>query len=296
MNYIEYMNQFTVSGEVKSKIFIKLNRQKEQTKIQDVGLVDSTPQKVNTFKLHPKRWISAFVSLILVICFIPTVYLLSKHNLGVDLESMAPSIYELYPNTGNFSFAKIKISSVYDDEYYDEGYTESGGLINYYLVMECVIEEDFYGVQESGTTIYIPVILSSSIITYHNGGDFKYADRYEESTHYAYYEKSELTEWLTGYDCILAYFRTHESVKLKVKDDPAEEIVTFYNMTDNCMPKYASIIPIKNNKVDLENRYYNKASGYTYEMHEDYINFITDGMSLDTVSENIRRLANGKTN
>lgn len=255
----------------------------------------STQRKANTFKLHPKRWIAVFASLLLVVCLTPVVFILSKNGSEVDIDR-APSIYELYSNTGYYSFAKLKVSSIYEDEYYYDGYTESGGLIRYYLVMECVIEEDFYGVQESGTTIYMPIILSSTSITYYYDDVSKPTDRYEESTSEAYYEKSELAEWFNEYDFILAYFRTQESQQLKRKDDPDKEKITFYNITNHCMPKFDSIIPVKDNKVDLENRYYEKDSGYTYEIYTDYTDYITDGMSLDVVSENIRRLATKNAN
>lgn len=201
-------------------------------------------------------------------------------------------IYELYPNTGYHSFAKLKISSIYDDEYSEGGYTNSGGYIVYSLVIECVIEEDFYGVREHGMTIYMPLVLSSTSITYHYDEEDPKSDTYyEESKSETYYEKSELIEWLTEYDYLLAYFKTWESKQLNRKDDPAKEKITFYNMTDNCTTKYDSIIPVKDNKIDLENRYYNKASGYTYDLHGDYTKFLTDGMSLDTASENLRKLA-----
>ena len=187
-----------------------------------------------------KRFFAVFALLMLFTFAFSSVACSTNHSTNTDVEdtNRAPSVYELYSNTGNFSFAKLKISSIYENEYYDEAYTQSGGLITNYLVVECIIEEDFYGVQESGKTIYMPIIISSTTITYQYDDAVKPTDRYEKSISNTYYDKSEITEWLTGYDCILAYFRTHESIQLKRKDDPAKEIVTFYNITDNCMQKY----------------------------------------------------------
>lgn len=199
------------------------------------------------------------------------------------------SIYELYSNTGSYSFAKLKISSI--DEYYDEVYTFKGGYKDDLLVMECVIEEDFYGAKKSGTKIYVPIILSSTTFIYNHDVGSNAIDYYEESNAKTFYEKSEMIEWLTGYDYILAYVRTQESKQLIRKGDLTNEKLTFCDIAHNCMAKYDSIIPIKDNKIDLENRYYDKESGYTYDSHGDYTEYLTDGMSMNTVSENLRRLA-----
>ena len=229
-----------------------------------------------------------FVSMFLIFSLSACSSNVPSSNGGCEL---ILDIYQLYSNTGYDSFAKLKISSIYDDEYYDEGYTNSGGFIVYSLVIECVIEEDFYGVRESGTTIYMPIVLHSTSITYHYDDEPKSDTYYEESKSTTYYEKSELVEWLKEYDYLLSFFRTQGSRQLKRKDDPAKEKFTFYNMTGNCKPEYDFIIPVKDNKINLENRYYKKESGYTYDRHGDYTKFLTDGMSLDTASENLRKLA-----
>lgn len=202
----------------------------------------------------------------------------------------APTIYEIYPNDGSSSFARLKLSSILDEEYYYEARNYEGSLMVYYLVIECVIEEDYYGVRESGTTVYLPIVLSSISIHYfyeQDPEDPKLEICHEEEPKITtQYEKTEVIEWLMGYDYFLAHFYSRER-RYQKRDGTQKEYFTFDNMTDPCLLEYQWMIPIKDNKVDLDHRY--KDSGYSW--HGDFTKYLTDGMPLDAASENLRKLA-----
>ena len=72
----------------------------------------------------------------------------------IDNPCRNPTVEELY-NPKHTSFAKMKIIEVFDDMYCS--------LIDkseHYIVIECLVEDDFYGKLSAGTTVFIPVILN----------------------------------------------------------------------------------------------------------------------------------------
>ena len=183
-----------------------------------------------------------------------------------DGGNQAVSIYELYANTGSMSFAMLTITSVRDDVYVNKEIPE-----HHYLILECIVEEDFYGIMESEKTISLPIILNLISTTY--------------------YDAEEVKEWVLDYDCILAYYYKTDDI-FGVKKIDTDEVCDFSNLCSPCKLNYINILPVKNNKIDLENQYYRKEAGYTYDRHKDYLEYIKDGMTLENVSKNIRNLAN----
>lgn len=221
-------------------------------------------KKPNTFKLYPKRWIAVFTSFLLVVCLAPIVYFSLPNSSEGPSYNQAVSIYQLYGNSGYHSFAKLTASSIGDDIYCYADSPQSR-----YIIVECVIEEDFYKVRESGSAISIPISLKSL------------SDEY--------YEAAEVKQWFMEYEYLLVYFGEGNGRELRNVD--TGEIYSCEKISSVCSLRYVDILPIKDNKVDLENRYYEKELGYAYKYHKDYTEYISDGMSLDAVSENIRKLA-----
>lgn len=189
------------------------------------------------------------------------------------------SFEERYDLTGEASFAKLKVSSILDDEYQEI----EGRVTCNCLMVECIIEEDFYGVREKGTRIYVPILLSATTIFYEYDEDPKSKNIYERSESTTYYEKSEAIEWLNEYDSFLAHFRTSDD-QLRKKDDTTEEYFPFVNMTNFCFLSWEWIIPVSDNKIIIQGQ----SDLWKYG---DYTEYLNDGMPLDTASENLRNAA-----
>lgn len=189
------------------------------------------------------------------------------------------SFEERYTLTGGASFANLKVSSILDDEYQDI----EGRVTCNCLMVECIIEEDFYGAREKGTRIYVPILLSATTIFYEYDEDPKSSNYNERSESTTYYEKSEAIEWLNEYDSFLVHFRTHDD-QLRKKGDTTEEYFPFVNMTNFCFLSWEWIIPVSDNKIIIQGQ----SDLWGFGDHAEYL---SDGMSLDTASENLRNLA-----
>ena len=193
------------------------------------------------------------------------------------------SFEERYNLTGGFSFANLKVSSILDDEYQEI----EGRVTCNCLMVECIIEEDFYGVREKGTRIYVPILLSATTIFYEYDEDPKSSNYNERSESTTYYEKSEAIEWLNEYDSFLVHFRTHDD-QLRKKVDTTEEYFPFVNMANFCRLSWNLgsewLVPVKDNKIIIEGQ----SDFWGYGDHAEYL---SDGMSLDTASENLRNVA-----
>lgn len=78
MKYNTYMDLFTVSPEVKSSVFNKVKQYERQLSAKPAEakpkIATPAPKKINTFNLHPKRWIAIATSIVLVAVLTPIIY------------------------------------------------------------------------------------------------------------------------------------------------------------------------------------------------------------------------------
>ena len=183
-----------------------------------------------------------------------------------DGDSIALNIYELYSNSDDASFAKISVKSI-DENIYCALTNKS----SHYIMLECLIEEDFYGKLESGTIIYLPVALN------------KPAD--------SYYDYSIIKEWFESNEYILSYFCAADE-RFELKDLNTDKKYEWTDRFYACGLDSLSIIPIRNNKVDLSALYsLTDGVGHSHDLHSEYVNYIDNGMTLEDVSENLKKLA-----
>ncbi len=186
----------------------------------------------------------------------------------IDNPCRNPTVEELY-NPKHTSFAKMKIIEVFDDMYCS--------LIDkseHYIVIECLVEDDFYGKLSAGTTVFIPVIL--------NKGKNAYLD--EIAT------KNLFSEG----DIIFAYFwEANESELISCQSN---DKLSFSYLASSCGLFPFDIILISDNKVDLnlictflDNQ---EVSYLSYKSFYGFTDYIDNGMTVDELSENLKYLAN----
>lgn len=196
---------------------------------------------------------------------------------------------DVFCNDGDSSFARLSVASVLKDDYYVESYIIENGSIRTYLILECVVEEDYYSVLKSGTKVYYPIELSCIFINYEYIQDpetGKIEDVIEDRTSKTYYEREEVLNWLKEYDSFLVYFGTEQKYFKKRQGENIEED-TFENV---CVSFYSSIgvIPVKEGRVSLAHRSDEKLG---YRDIVGFDRYLSDQMPLEDAAKNIRKLA-----
>lgn len=186
----------------------------------------------------------------------------------IDIPCRNPTVEELY-NPKHTSFAKMKIIEICEDIYCS--WIDKSEL---YIVIECLVEEDFYGKLSAGTTVFIPVSL--------NKGKNAYLD--ETATRNLFSEG----------DTIFAYFwEANESELISCQSN---EEFSFSYLASSCGLFPFDIILISDNKVDLnrlctflDNQ---EVSYLSYKSFYGFTDYIDNGMTADELSENLKYLAN----
>lgn len=190
----------------------------------------------------------------------------SMENVPIDSTAMPLTIYQLYAKGEHFSLAKVQIQEIEEDLYYN-----SELQVRKYLLMKCVIEEDFYENLNKNDTIYVPVLLKS------------------------YLDKSSIEQWLFSQDSLILYFSLAEySLNFRIRNEKTNveyDYTSLENLTDSCSIDYSYIIPIQNNKVDFTTMSNMSQTNYFYKLHKDYTNYVEDGMALEVLVKNLRGLA-----
>ncbi len=206
--------------------------------------------------------------IVIIILFSFTLYSCNspREDNPVDATTMALTIYQLYAKGEYFSLAKVQIQEIEEDLYYN-----SELQARKYLLMKCVIEEDFYNNLNKNDTIYVPVLLKS------------------------YLDKSAIEQWLLSQDSLILYFSLAEySLSFRIKNEKTNveyDYTSLENLTDSCSIDYSYMIPIQNNKVDITTMSNISQTKYSYKLHKDYTRFIEDGMALEVLVKNLRGLA-----
>ncbi len=174
--------------------------------------------------------------------------------------------YEYFSKTGEESFAQLKITDILDVSYYDSSKRE-------YTVAECEVIEDYYGILKAGDKVNIPVSLE-----YYKVRTEKYKDI--------------IDSLLFECDCVIAYFSNLAYYDLA--DESGRDKLQISNST--CRMDGFYIIPIMENKVNLEAIPFIedlRESGYSYEggwLISDFTDYIDQGMTLETVAQNLKSI------
>lgn len=140
------------------------------------------------------------------------------------------SVFDYYPVNEHSSFSKLKLIKVCDGIYADALHDNSK-----YVLVECIVQEDYYGSIEKGVTVTIPILLNTATVNQEK----------------IYYNESDIKEFVSNYEYIFAYLGsglyTHKNM-LSVNEN---EIVTVDSLSTECSLSMFNLIPIKNNEVDL---------------------------------------------
>lgn len=179
------------------------------------------------------------------------------------------SIEQLYCNQTGQSFAKLTVSAIDDNIYYESDFDNS-----HFLIIECIVNEDFYGKLESETTIFLPISLNRNSDTY--------------------YDEKTVKEWFKENDCIIAYFKAADD-RYTLKNIFTDEELNLEERFYACNLRQLDIIPIMNNYVDFNSLYSlvdMDSFGYYHYLYIRYTIYIDSGMTLEEVSDNIRILSN----
>ena len=140
------------------------------------------------------------------------------------------SVFDYYPANEHSSFSKLKVINVCDGIYADAVHDNSK-----YVLVECIVLEDYYGSIEKGVTVTIPILLNTATVNQEK----------------IYYNESDIKEFVSNYEYIFAYLSsglyTHKDM-LSVNEN---EIVTVDSLSTECSLSLFNLIPIKNNEVDL---------------------------------------------
>ena len=202
-----------------------------------------------------------------------------------------------------YSFANLTVKSVHSELYYAEvGTTENGlgwwhqtNTTSHYIVLECTVEEDFYGRIESGTTVYLPIELDSTTYEIRHDWESPVKDKDpDEVRQVSYYEELAIREFFCEGQRYIACFREEDAPRLK--SSQTDEQCDFSHLALNIfLPSY-ELIPISESKVDFSGLYsFLSDQGYRCceysERCEDYTDYIYNGMTIEDVSENLRALA-----
>ncbi|MCH5159150.1 MAG: hypothetical protein J1F33_08145 [Clostridiales bacterium] len=177
------------------------------------------------------------------------------------------TIYELYAGTENFSFAKITVTSVKDVIYSDVLHTDIR-----YLILEGVVEEDYYCKLEKDTVVDIPILLNKKSDTY--------------------FDENVVADLFFQSKTLFVYFREADDNELQVY--PEGEKVQFDYLTSRVVLDFSDMILCANGKTDLKMMSdfldSQDASYVPFNLYGDYTRYIDDLMDINTVSNNLKTL------
>ncbi|MCH5351480.1 MAG: hypothetical protein J1F39_05895 [Clostridiales bacterium] len=216
-----------------------------------------------------KHFINCVLFLLISICF--SFALLACNADPTEPEQdpgyRAMTIYELYAGSENYSFAKITVTSVKDTVYSDLFYDDKR-----YLILEGVVEEDYYCKLERGVTVNIPILLNKT-------GD-------------TYFDVNTIVELLMQSETLFVYFRDSNDNELQLY--PQNQKVQFDSLTSRIVLAFSNMILCTNGKTDLKKMSdfldSQDVSYVPFNLYGDYVSYIDDMMDIDTVSNNLKTL------
>lgn len=176
----------------------------------------------------------------------------------IDKKYLDVSIEEVYEKKWKCSFAQLEVIDINDNKY---KHTNDDETIEY-IKVKCKVIEDFYDSLLNGRVIDLLIDISE------------------------YKSVEAIKEVLLNQDYIIAYFSSLEE-DYKVYDEATLEELALSKTYRTCLDSVVSIIPIKDNKVDL------KAIGKVRKQNSafPYQDYISDNMSLEDVKQNLRDLS-----
>lgn len=226
-----------------------------------------------------------------------------------------PSLFKNIYRLGDkrYSFANLTVDAVLPDLYYSERRLKQIGsgqrreeiTTLHYVVLECTVEEDFYGRIESGTTVYLPFTIAYVNLVYlydYEGefGDFeagKDKDKVPDETHEKiYYNESDVREFFCEGQRFIAFFK-EESAPV-IRTSPTDHSGAFWRVTCEFFLGNNDLIPINGGKVDFSGlteflAAYGRSLDYK-KRSDDYTDYIDNGMTLEKVCKNLRAFAAGQ--
>lgn len=202
-----------------------------------------------------------------------------------------------------YSFANLTVNSVMSDLFYSQSATQEAGLgwshltvtTSHYVVLECIVEEDFYERIDEGTIVYLPIMLDFTTYDFHQD-DEPVKDEVPDETYQEFvFEESSIREFFCEGQRFIACFREEGAPRLKLSQ--TDEQYDFSHLTIDIL--LDDLIPISESKVNFSGLYqFLSNQGYRYsdysERCEDYTDYITNGMTIEEVSENLRAFADGQ--
>ena len=178
---------------------------------------------------------------------------------SIDKKYLDVSIEEVYEKKWKCSFAQLEVIDINDNKY---KHTNDDETIEY-IKVKCKIIEDFYDSLLNGRVIDLLIDISE------------------------YKSVEAIKEVLLNQDYIIVYFTLLFEDRYKVYDEATLEELALSKTYRTCLDSVVSIIPIKDNKVDL------KAIGKVRKQNSafPYQDYISDNMSLEDVKQNLRDLS-----
>ncbi len=175
---------------------------------------------------------------------------------SIDKKYLDVSIEEVYEKKWKCSFAQLEVIDISDNKY---KHTNDDETIEY-IKVKCKVIEDFYDSLLNGRVIDLLIDISE------------------------YKSVEAIKEVLLNQDYIIAYFTLLFEDRYKVYDEVTIEELALSKTYRTCLDSVVSIIPIKDNKVDL------KAIGKVRKQNSafPYQDYISDNMSLEDVKQNLR--------
>ena len=177
---------------------------------------------------------------------------------SIDKKYLDVSIEEVYEKKWKCSFAQLEVIDINDNKY---KHTNDDETIEY-IKVKCKVIEDFYDSLLNGRVIDLLIDINE------------------------YKSVEAIKEVLLNQDYIIAYFSSLEE-DYKVYDEATLEELALSKTYRTCLDSVVSIIPIKDNKVDL------KAIGKVRKQNSafPYQDYIRNNMSLEDVKQNLRDLS-----
>lgn len=177
---------------------------------------------------------------------------------SIDKKYLDVSIEEVYEKKWKCSFAQLEVIDINDNKY---KHTNDDETIEY-IKVKCKVIEDFYDSLLNGRVIDLLIDINE------------------------YKSVEAIKEVLLNQDYIIAYFSSLEE-DYKVYDEATLEELALSKAYRTCLDSVASIIPIKDNKVDLKSisKVRKQNSAFPYQ------DYISDNMSLEDVKQNLRDLS-----
>ncbi len=174
---------------------------------------------------------------------------------SIDKKYLDVSIEEVYEKKWKCSFAQLEVIDINDNKY---KHTNDDETIEY-IKVKCKVIEDFYDSLLNGRVIDLLIDINE------------------------YKSVEAIKEVLLNQDYIIAYFSSLEE-DYKVYDEATLEELALSKTYRTCLDSVVSIIPIKDNKVDL------KAIGKVRKQNSafPYQDYIRNNMSLEDVKQNLR--------